>query len=136
MREGATDAPAPRGASWALLAILLAAALFRIAYLVQYRRVSVFYDTPFFDSFTYDAWARRIAAGAWIDAEPFYFAPGYAYVLALVYRLVGPSLPTVYVLQVILGLVNIGLIHRLTSLAFGRRAGVVAAGLAALYAPL
>src|SRR5262249_45939076 len=47
---------------------------------------------------------------------------------------VGPSLPAVYAVQLVLGLVDIVLIHRLTGLAFGRRAATAAAALAALYA--
>src|SRR5436309_604631 len=124
------------GGSTALIAILAVAAAFRVAYFLQYRSASVFFDTPFFDSLTYDAWGRRIAAGEWVGAEPFYFAPGYAYALALVYRLISPTLPAVYVLQLVLGLADVVLVHRLTALAFGRRAGLVAAALTVLYAPL
>src|SRR5690349_4811470 len=86
-----------RSASTALVAILVGAAAFRVAYLLQYRTASPFFDTPFFDSLTYDAWARRIAGGEWVGTEPFYFAPGYAYALAFVYRFVSASLSAVYV---------------------------------------
>src|SRR5437773_11729331 len=98
--QPASAAPAT-GSSTTPVAIVIVAGVFRVAYLLQYRSASVFYDTPFFDSVTYDAWARRIATGEWVGSEPFYFAPGYAYALALVYRVVGPSLASVYVLQLV-----------------------------------
>lgn len=118
----------------ALLAIVAIATLFRATYLIQYR-ASPFFDTPFFDSYTYDQWARRIIAGELVSAEPFYFAPGYAYALAAVYRFVSQSLVAVYILQSILGLLDVILIYHLTAAAFGRRVAPVAAALAALYAP-
>lgn len=37
----------------------------------------------------YSDWARRIAAGKWTDGQAFYGLPGYAYLLAGVYRLCG-----------------------------------------------
>lgn len=120
----------------ALLAVVTGAALFRAAYLLQYRAASVFYDTPFLDAAVYDGWARRIAAGAWLPAEAFFFPPGYAYALGALYR-VGLSAPTsVYVAQQGLGLLNIVLIHRIADRAFGSRVALAAAMLAALYAPL
>ena len=115
---------------------LVAAAAFRIAYLLQYRATSVFFDAPLLDAAVYDGWARRIAAGEWAPAEPFFFSPGYAYALGLFYAAFGRSLLAVYAVQLVLGLVSLVLVHRLTTLTFGRRAGDVAAVLAALYAPL
>ena len=129
--------PRPEDCAWftPVLAItLVAAAVFRVTYLLQYRATSVFFDAPILDAAVYDGWARRIAGGERLPAEPFYLAPGYPYALAGLYALVGPSLPVLYAVQLLLGLANIVLIHRLTSLAFGRRAGAVAAVLAALYA--
>jgi 4-amino-4-deoxy-L-arabinose transferase-like glycosyltransferase len=125
----------PRRVTPVLLWTLLGAALFRVAYLLQFRATSVFFDAPILDAALYDGWAQRIAGGEWAPAEPFFFSPGYAYALGTLYAVVGRVLPAVYVLQLLLGLVTIVLVHRLTSLAFGRRAGDVAGVLAALYAP-
>lgn len=126
--------PAGRRVPAALIAILGGAALFRAAYFLEYRWRSVFYDTPFLDAAIYDAWARRLAAGEGSPPEPFYFAPGYPYALGLLYRLFSPSLAVVYVVQFALGVASIALIHHLARLAFGSRAALWAAGLAALYA--
>lgn len=117
-----------------LLGVLAAAALFRILYFLTFQARSVFFDSLLLDASIYDGWARRIAGGEWIGSEPFYFAPGYPYLLAILYRFVSPWAGTVYIFQMILGLVNIFLIHRLAGYAFGRRAARAAAVLAALYA--
>jgi tetratricopeptide (TPR) repeat protein len=114
--------------------VLAAAALFRILYFLTYQAHSVHFDSLFLDARIYDDWARRIAGGEWIASEPFYFAPGYPYLLALLYRFVSPWVGTVYIFQFLLGLVNIFLIHRLAGDAFGRRAARAAAVLATLYA--
>ncbi|MBI3450577.1 MAG: tetratricopeptide repeat protein [Acidobacteria bacterium] len=121
---------------WSLpLGIVLAlAAIFRIAYFLQYRAESVFFDAPFLDAFIYDSWARRIAAGEWFPKDAFYFAPGYPYALAVFYKVIAATVGAAYALQMALGLLNIVLIRRLAALAFGSRVADVAAALAALYA--
>ena len=128
--------PAPSGASVLPLGVILAAAtLFRVVFFLQYRAASVFFDVPALDSLVYDRWAREIAAGTYRATSPYYFAPGYPYALAFLYRYVSSSLVAAYVAQLVLGLVGIILIHHLATEAFGRRAGGLAAALAALYAP-
>lgn len=119
---------------WPLIVVLAAAALFRVAYFFQFQASSVFFDTPLLDAWIYDDWARKIAEGAWLPEEPFYFAPGYPYALALLYRFVSSWVGAIYIAQFLLGLLGIVLIHRLAALTFGRREANVAAGLAALYA--
>jgi tetratricopeptide (TPR) repeat protein len=119
-----------------LVVILLASAAFRAVYFHLYAGRSPFFGTPILDSEVYDEWARRIAAGEWIGSRAFYFPPLYPYLLALIYRLAGRSLELVYVVQQALGLVNIVLLYRLGLRLHGRRAGVLAAAAAALYAPL
>ena len=68
-----------------LSALLSATALLRLAHLVAVR------DAPFvgqlaLDSQEYDRWARAIAAGDWLGSAPFFQAPLYPYLVALVYR--------------------------------------------------
>jgi 4-amino-4-deoxy-L-arabinose transferase-like glycosyltransferase len=111
-----------------------AAAIFRVAYVLQYRAESVFSAAPMLDAAVFHAWAQRIAGGEWLPVAPFYFPPGYPYALALIQRAAGPSLAAVYAVQLVLGLLGIVLVHRLALLAFGARAARVAAALTALYA--
>ncbi|HXI03130.1 MAG TPA: glycosyltransferase family 39 protein, partial [Candidatus Saccharimonadales bacterium] len=116
-----------------LLLILALSALFRAGYLWQYHAESAFYQDLILDAHLYDEWAGRIAGGEVVPAEPFYFAPGYPYALALVYRFVSSARIAVYVLQALLGLGCIVLVHRIACLAYGARAALFAAGLTALY---
>ena len=135
MKEGVVRRGAPPSSLLPLGIVVGAAALFRVAFFLQYRAQSPFFDVPSLDALVYDRWAREIAAGAYRAIRPYYLPPGYPYALALLYRHVSSSLVAVYVTQLVLGLTAIVLIHRLGSAAFGRRTGVLAAALAVLYAP-
>jgi tetratricopeptide (TPR) repeat protein len=118
-----------------LAIVLLAAALFRAVYFFFYARDSIFFDGLILDSAVYDSWAGRIAAGEWLGRQAFYFPPLYPYLLALLFRSAGHSLALVYLLQALLGLLNLVLIHRIGAAVFGPRAGILAAAGAALYGP-
>jgi tetratricopeptide (TPR) repeat protein len=118
-----------------LAIILVAAALFRAVYFFFYARDSIFFDGLILDAAVYDSWAERIAGGEWLGRQAFYFPPLYPYLLGLLFRAAGHSLALVYLLQALLGLVNIILIHRIGAALFGPRAGILAAAGAALYGP-
>jgi tetratricopeptide (TPR) repeat protein len=126
----------PSAGAGRLIGVLVAAACFRAAYYLQYRAESVFATAPILDAAIYDSWARQIAAGYWRPIAPFYFAPGYAYLLALIHRFVASMPAAVQISQLALGVLNIALICRLGAAAFDRRVGTLAAVIAALYAPL
>jgi Flp pilus assembly protein TadD len=87
------------------------------------------------DALAYDAWAQRLAAGDWLGQEVFYQAPLYPYLLGLVYSLAGRDLMLVRVLQALLGATSCVLLAIAGGRLFGRRAGVAAGLLLALYAP-
>ncbi|HYV19993.1 MAG TPA: tetratricopeptide repeat protein [Verrucomicrobiae bacterium] len=118
-----------------LAVVLLAAAAFRVFYLVTWMKDPILRDTLILDASIYDAWAQRIAGGAWIGRESFYFAPLYPYLLALLERVAGHALTIVYVLQAILGLASIVLLHSIAERLSGARAALWTAGMAALYLP-
>jgi len=118
-----------------LAIVLLAAAAFRAIYFHLYAQTSIFFDGLILDSSVYDAWARAISGGQWLAHEAFYFPPLYPYLLGTVFRAVGHSLAAVYLLQALLGLLNLWLIYRVGTAAFNERVGVLAAGAAALYGP-
>jgi tetratricopeptide (TPR) repeat protein len=128
-----TDRPRPRSRV-AVLLVLLAAALARLAHWWAVR------DEPFFaqlamDSQEYDRWARAIAAGEWWGNEPFFQAPLYPYLLALVYRVAGHSLDAVYLLQIALGVAGLALLAVAADRRLGPPHGLVAAALGAFYGP-
>lgn len=126
---------APRHpARWALLALLGVALLLRLAHWLAVR------DAPFvaqlaMDSAEYDRWAREIAAGDWLGTAPFFQAPLYPYLLAVVYRLAGRSLDLVYLLQIAWAVAGISWTARAAARLLSWRHGVAAAALAALYLP-
>lgn len=91
------------------------------------------------DSEEYDRWAREIAAGEWLGSEPFFQAPLYPYLLAVVYSLPGVwtalRLDAVYLLQIGLAVAGCYALYRAGRLLGGSWAGLAAAGLAAVYGP-
>ena len=63
--------------------------IFAIALLVRALHLwqlhgSLVFDTLMGDARSYDAWARRIAAGDWLGTEVFYQAPLYPYFLGTI----------------------------------------------------
>lgn len=131
--------PAPSGRRWALALALALAALVRLAHWAAVR------DEPFvarlaMDSQEYDRWAAAIAAGDWLGTEPFFQAPLYPYLLAVVYRAVGRSYDAIYLLQIAAALTGLyalgrGVEEMAGGGARGRRTGALAALAGALYAP-
>jgi len=134
-----TDTPAaappagPRRRA-ALALVLGAAAALRLAHWAAVR------DQPFFarlamDSQEYDRWARALAAGDWLGSEPFFQAPLYPYLVALVYRLTGVSTDAVYLLQIAVAVAALAALARAADRMLGAPHGLVAAALGALYGP-
>lgn len=87
------------------------------------------------DAAGYLEWARRIAGGDWIGSEAFYQAPLYPYVLALLFKVAGPSLAAVRWVQAAWGAAAVGCLYYGTRRLMGRRAALLAAAMLALYAP-
>ena len=131
-------APSPRR-RWPLAAALAVAALLRLAHWAAVR------DEPFvgrlaMDSQEYDRWAQAIAGGDWLGREPFFQAPLYPYLLAVVYRAGGRSLDAVYLLQIAAALAGLYALGRAAEEMAGggergRRLGALAALGGALYTP-
>ena len=102
-------------------------------------------DQPFFaelvmDSEEYDRWAREIADGNWLGQGTFFQAPLYPYLLALTYALLGRHYDAVYLWQIALAVAGCWALYRAGILLLqdareGQRHGLLAATLAALYAP-
>jgi hypothetical protein len=120
-----------------LLALLAATALLRLAHLFAVR------DAPFvaqlaLDSQEYDRWARAIAAGDWLGSAPFFQAPLYPYLVAVVYRLVPLSAAApqaVYLLQIAVAVLGCWALVRAGERLAGPRAGGVVGLLFAVYTP-
>jgi hypothetical protein len=85
-----------------LLLTFLLALVVRLAYQVEIRDLPTQHQLVM-DAQRYDALARGILAGGWLPREPFYQAPLYPYLLALVYAACGRSLVAVRLVQALLG---------------------------------
>ena len=70
-----------------------------------------------------------------LSASTYYFA-GYTYFVAAVYALFGHDRLAVRVVQSVIGAATVGVVYLVGSLTFGRRPGLVAALLTAVYLPL
>jgi tetratricopeptide (TPR) repeat protein/4-amino-4-deoxy-L-arabinose transferase-like glycosyltransferase len=106
----------------------------RVAYAFSSRN-SPFFDHLDLDSKFYDNWARQIAGGDWIGHEVFFMGPLYPYFLAFLYKIAGPGLLSVKVVQGIVGGFTAGGVFLLGKAVFNRTAGIIAGLLAAFYVP-
>lgn len=116
-------------------ALIVAVALgLRLVHLWQMQGAPVF-RVLMGDARSYDAWARRIAAGDWIGSDVFYQAPLYPYFLGVIYTVVGPNATVVRVVQAMVGATACGLLGLAAARLLSRRAGLVAGLGLAVYAP-
>lgn len=115
--------------------VVLAALALRSLYLLQLSGSPLAFDLGVDPSY-YLGWARRIAAGDWLSGrEVFEQSPLYAYILALVFRLLGEDLLTVRILQACAGALTAGLVFLSARKAFGRPSALAAGILFAIYGP-
>ena len=140
--QGAPELPA-RGVEYRprlrdALVVLVLAVLFRGAYLWEVGRSAEF------DLFSMDTeynleWARAIATGVWespwdrLDGAAFFRAPLYSYGLAGFFRVFGEDLYLARVFQLGLGVLSCVLTYFVGTLALGRRVGLGAGCVTAVY---
>jgi len=117
------------------LAVIVTTALaVRLIYLLLYL------DSPLFelyvaDQIYYRYWAMQIAGGAWLGGEIFEQGPLYAYLLGGFFKLFGPSLLPVLIVQLLAGTGTVILIWWCTLCLAGAGAALAAGLLAAIYGP-
>jgi Tfp pilus assembly protein PilF len=92
--------------------------------------------TPHYDSLEYLSWARRIAAGDFTWPVPPPHGPGYPCFLGALLALSGGRSMVIALVQSIMGAFTCLLAAETGTAWFGRRAGVAAGFILALYAPL
>lgn len=122
-----------RTPSGALVAILAAALLLRLAHLAAVAD-DPFVAHPVMDSQEYDRWAWAIAAGE-EPAGAFFQAPLYPYLVGALYALFGRELLAVHLLQVAAGVATVGLVYLAARRMVSRGVGLAAAAAAAVYGP-
>ncbi len=115
--------------------ILLLAAALRLAALFSLRS-TIYFDHLLYDELFYHNWAAKIADGTWHSTAVYEFAPLFAYVAAGVYKLFSANAIYIRYLNIgfgVLTCLGIGLVAREIG---GRRLGLAAMLVAALYKPL
>jgi tetratricopeptide (TPR) repeat protein len=125
------DLDAGRARRW-LLVVCAVALLLRVVYVLQ-SRASPLFDAPQMDALYHLEWARAFARGEEYQDGPFFRAPLYPWFLGLLLRVFGEDLLLVRLVQAVLGTLSVALTARVAALVFDRRAGLVAAALAATY---
>lgn len=113
-------------------AALAAAIVLRLVYLWQIS------GNPFFsyfisDSAHFDQWASQIASGDLIGTEPYFRAPLYPYLLGFLYWILERDFLWIRLVQHGIGVAGVWATATLARRFWDRRAGLVAAWLAALY---
>ena len=140
MKPSAHPAKTARTRIWLLLAVVALGLGLRIANLVDISDSPLF-TRPAVDGRVYDRWALAIIGrpdspeAKTVVNEPFYQDPLYPYFLALVYSVFGHGYWAVYLIQLVLAMGLLLLVYDTARRLFDWRAGIAAAGIAALYKP-
>jgi tetratricopeptide (TPR) repeat protein len=111
-----------------------AAVVLRLIYLAHVRQLP-FFAHPIMDAAYHDTWAREILAGKLTRGEPFFRAPLYPYLLALIYLVSKGSYLVPRLVQFVLGGLTCVFTYSLARHYFGRLAGIVA-GAACVFYPV
>ncbi len=118
-------------------------ALWMIAFfalLIRWVHLFIVKDTdlvqiPIIDAAFYHSWAVAISKGEIIGNHTFFMSPLYSYLAGLVYAIIGAAPVRLMALQGLMGVGTVLLVFRWGSLLAGRKVGLVAAALTAVYAP-
>ncbi len=121
---------------WIAAAVLVAVALaLRLVFLAQVSD-HVLFSSLTGDPAAYHARAMEILAGNAVPPHAyFHSSPLYPFFLAIVARFAGPGYHAARVVQAVIGSASVLLVWQLGRVTVGRRAGLVAGLLAALYVP-
>jgi tetratricopeptide (TPR) repeat protein len=111
------------------------ALLVRIAYLIDSANYPAF-SIPISDAHNYDECARQWLRGGGMSTQFFWQSFCYPLFLTCVYTLSGGAVLAAKVLQAIVGAATCALTYRLGERLFGRRIGIAAGLITALYGPL
>jgi Tfp pilus assembly protein PilF len=120
--------------SSALIVFLVALAA-RLIFLFEFSSLPIF-SVPIMDMLFHHQWAHDIIAGRGSDYTPFFRAPLYPHILALVYGTLGDGDWPIRVLQALLGSLSAVLVYLIGRRIFGPTVGMISALLTALWGPL
>jgi tetratricopeptide (TPR) repeat protein len=117
-----------------VIVVVVVALAVRVVYLVETRDAPLVQELVG-DAAAYQAWAQRIVAGDWIGDEAFYQAPLYPYTLAVIFKLFGDGVWVIRLVQSAWGAMAAGLLCLAATRLFGKRSGILAGLMWALYPP-
>ena len=100
-----------------------------------YKNNPGFYS-PDVDSGWHYMWAKNLASGNWLGTEVFYRAPLYPYLLGIWFTIFGDDLLLVRFAQAFLGAVTAGLVALIGWRTLGRRVGIAAGLIWAIWGPM
>lgn len=129
------NGPLTRSQHGTLILVSVLALALRLAYLWGQARNNPLFLLPKVDAYWHQQWAEQIASGQGMEAEPYYRAPLYYYLLGGLYWLVGPSVLWGRLAGCALGALTTYLISRLGASLGGYRVGLIAGIFSALYWP-
>jgi tetratricopeptide (TPR) repeat protein/4-amino-4-deoxy-L-arabinose transferase-like glycosyltransferase len=120
--------------------ILAVVSIFAVSLLLRLLNLHAFKSNPTFedldlDARFYDLWAKEIAKGDLVGKEVFFMGPLYPYFLALIYKLLGPNLFAVRIIQSFLGSLTAVLAFSLATQCFDSLVGLITGFMVALYIP-
>ena len=113
-----------RSDRWLLAAILVAALLIRVAYLVDIAD-SIYIDYPVLDSGWYHTKALDVLAGDHLAGSASFRVPLYVYFLAGCYAVFGQSFAAPLMIQALIGALSCAMVFLIGRRLFGRFAGAV-----------
>ncbi len=114
--------------------IFFIAFLPRLIYIIQIKS-TIFYNNFMLDEAFYSDWALSIAGGQWLGKGLFDGLPLYPYTLGIVFKIFGYNLFVARLIEVTIGSLSCVLLYLIAKEIFNKRAGIIAAIIAALYAP-
>jgi len=114
-------------------AIVLAAFCLRLIYILQFRHNPLF-AYPMMDPSYNDQWARAFAEGrCFMEGEPYFRAPLYAWFLGFCYKIFGPGYLAPRIVQAVLGAISCGLVFLVARHFYSRTAAAAAGFVAATF---
>lgn len=116
-----------------LIVIFICALVIRLVYILQSKAVDPLFYQPIMDALYHHEWASAIAAGDWFGNEAFFRAPGYAYFLAIIYKVFGINMLVARIVQIVIGSINCVLTAKIGTLLFRKRVGMIAGFAACIY---
>jgi 4-amino-4-deoxy-L-arabinose transferase-like glycosyltransferase len=125
------------GEWWPGLVVAAAALVLRLTHVFLTATQNPLADRLVLDGATYDAWGRAVAFGGGPIPSRLMQAPLYPWFLAAIYRIFGPDLTAVRIVQALMGTASCIIVYAITRRLFRSRAAAFIAGMGTvLYLPL